>query len=53
MFFHRPKDSSFVFSVTEGTPSSRKQSGTGVLKKYKPILRLLILGRVIEPIYGD
>jgi mitosis inhibitor protein kinase SWE1 len=37
MFFDGPKDSSFVFSVTEGTPSPTKQSGPGVLqKKYKP-----------------
>lgn len=37
MFFDGPKDSSFVFSVTEGTPSPRKPSGSGGLtKKYKP-----------------
>lgn len=37
MFFDGPKDSSFVFSVTEGTPSPKKQGGTGVLKKkYQP-----------------
>ena len=37
MFFNEPKDSSFVFSVTEGTPSPRKPSGAGGLKKkFKP-----------------
>ena len=37
MFFNGPKDSSFVFSVTEGTPSPRKPSETGGLKKkFKP-----------------
>ena len=36
MFFDVPKDSSFVFSVTEGTPSPRKHSGAGLKKKYKP-----------------
>lgn len=40
MFFDGPKDSSFIFSVTEGTPSPRKPSGTvgasALMKKYKP-----------------
>jgi mitosis inhibitor protein kinase SWE1 len=39
MFFDGPKDSSFVFSVTEGTPSPRRNSvggGAGLRKKYKP-----------------
>ena len=31
MFFDGPKDSWFVFNVTEGTPSPTKQSGLGVL----------------------
>ena len=38
MFFDGPKDSSFIFSVTEGTPSPRRHSvgGAGLRKKYKP-----------------
>jgi mitosis inhibitor protein kinase SWE1 len=37
MFFDAPNDSSFVFSVTEGTPSPRKHAGkTGLKTKYTP-----------------
>jgi len=39
IFFDAPNDTSFVFSVTEGTPSPRKHSvggATGLKKKYKP-----------------
>lgn len=33
MFFDGPNDSSFVFSVTEGTPSPQKNPSSGGLKK--------------------
>lgn len=37
MMFGGPQDSSFIFSVTEGTPSPRKQlSSGGLTTKYKP-----------------